>query len=303
MNEGQRNKFNMYNRVVDFLLAWTAVTAKFPGFPAIFEAFRGYITQIFDLNEAKVTKKKSGADVKTTMRAQLVAQILKIVDICHAYAVVEEDSDFDSLTWFTPSDISTSTDVDLIDKGQAVLAAARTKIEKLKIYFLSDDDFDVLQQLITKFTEIFPKPEANQESGTGDTAALDAVFEKADVQLNKLDALFRLVRLTDRAFYVAFTAVRKILKTGYHKRSLEIWVKDEHGQPIENAKVFIEPKDANGSKKSKKKTGKRGGIYQKNMNPAEYTYRIVFEGLPDSTGSFAIHEGKMTKIVVVMKKG
>ena len=186
---------------------------------------------------------------------------------------------------------------------RSVHTQAKTKTEKLKDYLLKVEDFDDLQALITQFTEIFPKPEANIEAGTSDTALLDAAFANADIQLHKLDALFRLVRTTDAAFYIGYLTVRKILNTSHRKRSLEIWVKNENSDPIEKAKVTVEPKDPNGTKKFKKKTGKGGGINQPNMVPGEYTCTVFYEGLPEAKVDFIIHEGQLTKIEIVLKKG
>ncbi len=303
MNAKQRNRFNMYNRTVDFLLAWTIVTDKFPGFPAIFAAFRDIIKEIFDLNEVKVANKQGAKIAKDEAWEKLTDKILAIVDICNAYATVEGDTEFRSQTWHTITQVKTSSDVDLISIGGNVLANAKTKTEKLKAYFLQDNDFDELQELITLFTDLYPKPEANLEAGTGDTALLDAAFENADKQLDKLDALFRIVRTTEIAFYTGYQAVRKILNTSHRKRSLEIWVKNENSDPLEKAKVTVVPQDPNGTRKFTKKTGKGGGINQPNMIPGEYTCTVFYEGLPEAKTDFVIHEGQLTKIEIVLKKG
>lgn len=301
----------MYVSVDELLLASVTITNKIVIFAALFSVFHDYIQEIFAVSGEQDRDQKGVTKSKKAIRDALIAKLEMVTRKSTGYASGVEDYVLLQTVRIASSQLKAMADADLVKKVEDLVKELTPKLPVLAGYNIVAADLDALMVLNADFKSIYTVPVGMKKTKKQLTEQLDTLFDKADVQLGKMDDQVNTLYDTDAVFHSEYFKKRVLVKLAKRYRALQMLILDiETGLPLKGAIVKMAMKEgSNGMKavgadlvKNVKKAGKTGGINANNMAAGEYIYEISLGGYVTATGSFFINDGQMTTVTVRLEK-
>jgi hypothetical protein len=303
MNSRVENKISMWMVLRLFLQGQTSITASLPGFAALLTLFSSTLDEVLTIMNALGMVIKGIAAEKKNVEGLISTKTSEIAGMIKAYAIIAGDQQLRDKVTISRTSFLKMADTVQLAKAQEVHDLAEEMQEDLETYGVTEAEVESLQTLIGTYTAIMPQPRMGIVEHKHTKEELMAKVAEGEETVKKMDAMVEIKRYKEPQFYSDYWASHKIIDTGSRTRSLQLWAEDEDtGEPILKAKVVVKRKGGTDMIRSVKMTGKKGGMFENNLEPGEYTYEVAFGGFVTENGSFFVNDGVMTEVRVKMKR-
>jgi len=307
MTDREEHRFSMYLTVDDLLLQNTSITNPLPNFPAISGEFHGCIQKITSVRGTQELDKTGITAKKNLLRDELIQKLLDILRKIEAYAVVSANIQLEHEVHYTESSLKYTGDSILMDICLVIHERAKTNLEALNTYGITDTVLTAFLNDITNFALTIPKPRAGRVEKKGATASLKETFTEADNLLIKIDALIEVVRLTQPEFYKNYKNSRIIIDTGRRIALKGAALEKTTGVPVKGVEFSFTNNDPaikaiNGNIVIVKKTHNKGRFYIKSIEKGTYTVTASKVGYKAKEVVVNVADGELADLIVEMER-
>jgi len=310
MNANQKNKFTMELALRDFLNQNATIISTLPNFEALFSTFSKNMDHIRQISEQQVTDLTGITKSKEQIRTELMDSTLDISHKLSAYAKMTENTVMEGEVWSSKSLLKKSQGSILTNRALLLYDKAVALQGELTVYGITSEGLASFKSAIDRYLEILPKTRLGITQKKQATGMMGQLFEENDLLLQKMDALVKIVRLSQPAFYSAYRDNRRVIFTGSNALALIAKVTDATSREalrgvtvrftFQNGK--LSPEAARFGTAVEKTTGEKGMFRVKNLKPGTYTALLSKPGYREQTIILSVAQGERTDITAEMER-
>lgn len=215
MRKKQENKLSMYlavQKVIrDHLATWTALN----GFNSAQTSFTSKIDEISNYRQVQEQNTTGLTENKWLKRQQMVERSLLVSGVIISYASEIEDRELISLVAYTETELLQCADTIARDRCLLIYNKATALGNLLSANGINNTLLTALNNSISEFTALMPKPRTASTSKSNATKKIDAAFRSADKILKeRIDLLMLHFKTSKSDFYTMYTKARMIIDHG-----------------------------------------------------------------------------------------
>lgn len=272
----------------------SAVLALMPNFDVVFDEFQKGLSNLRIASEKQIYSRLGYRMEKSEQRLLMTDLCLNISSRVRAYATNTGDSVLYEQMNRKKNALVKLNDTVISDYCQQVHDKTQTLLADLVTYGVETADLDGLQEAITLYLTLLPKPRYEIVNRKQATREIAEAITQCDEQLKIMDILVTMLEFSNAAFYVNYFDNRKIIETGSRAISFRGFVTNEEGVLLEGAKVLIS------SLNLEKLTTAKGYFEMKHVPPGVYTATFEKEGMVTQHVPIAISANLRTDLDVVL---
>jgi len=310
MNAKQKNKFAMELALRDFLNQNATITSPLPNFAALFSSFSENMDTIRQISEQQETDRTGITRSKEQIKNDLINSTLDVSDKLTAYAKMTENTVLEGEVWSPKSMLRKSHGSLLANRALSLYDKAAELREALAAYGITSEGLTAFKNAIDRYNEILPKPRLGITEKKQATNHLGQLFAANDRLLEKLDALVKIVRTAQPAFYKAWTDNRRVIATGTGTLALLARITDAVTREglrgvlvrLTHLNGNLNPVAARFGAVVEKTSGEKGIFRVRNLKPGTYTALLSKPGYREQTITLSIAQGEMTEMTAEMER-
>lgn len=310
MTSNQVSNLGMGAVTESFLDANAITTALLPGFLTYFAPLKSGIKQIQTIHEQQELSKKGITANKNRLRVTLTTQALDIERRVVAYATNTNNNALLGEVSFTESDLKKCPNMVLKDRCQVIYNCASSNATALEEYGVTGRGLNYLQSCIDNFNTAIPATRLGIADKKKATNQLSDLFDSMAANLDKIDTLVEMVKISHPDFYKEYKSVRKIIDTSKGSLALRVKVSDSRtGEPLANVTLTLTPEDGQQRSASQtakvsivKKTAAQGGLNVKSLEDGNYLVKAWKPGYNEKMISVSIVNGEMAMLEIELDK-
>ncbi|MEZ5084331.1 MAG: carboxypeptidase regulatory-like domain-containing protein [Bacteroidales bacterium] len=215
MNDGQENKFTMYEATMAIMDEYEAIWTTVAAVSDITSKITNIITDIGNFRQIQVADTTGITIDKNAIKEDLIQATLKVINGLVAYAVVNDDNELRNRVNYTRSDLEYSRENILVDKARLIYETALPLAADLVAYLVAQEDIDAITNLLKDFEQALPEKRLAVTQSKYSTEAIRDKFREADGLLrNKLDKLILIFQPANPEFVSRYFNARIIIDLG-----------------------------------------------------------------------------------------
>lgn len=303
MTSDQKNRFNMFMVVFNFLGLNPAIVSTIP-FSALFmSTLQNIISQILLYGEQQIFDKKGIAVYKERVRATLISSAIDIARKTAAYAsIVGNDTLFNEMD-LTETQLKRDDGNNLLEHCKGIYDRSNANAAALVPYGVTAAMITGLQNNIDSFFNTKANPRLGIVEKKKATTELKKLFDMGDAAMKKCDIMIEIVRISQPQFYRSYRDARIIVNTSEHTIALKAQVVDKTtGKPIEEVVCVFTSEGSDTVVRIRKKTAKKGGFMIRNMQAGTYKVAVSMEGYISQVVTVYVTDGLTTELMVQLEK-
>jgi hypothetical protein len=310
MNAKQKNKLAMEVAIRDFLNQNATITSSLPNFSALFSSFSENMDQIRQISEQQDTDRTGITKSKEQIKSDLIDSTLDLSDKLTAYAKMTENTVMEGEVWSSKSLLRKSQGSLLANRALFLYDKAAGLKGELTAYGITSEGLEAYKNAIARYSEILPKTRLGITERKQATSLLRQLFEANDRLLEKLDALVKIVRTGQPAFYKAWIDNRRVVATATGTLALLARITDASTREglrgvlvrLTHQNGSLSPVAAKFGVVVEKTSGEKGIFRVKNMKPGTYTALLSKPGYREKTITLSVAQGEMTEMTAEMER-
>jgi len=284
MNSKQNSFIATCRRVSDFLKKFTTVTSVLPTFTATQTEFDANLAQMESYGEQQKTVIKGLRTQKEDMKVSTGQKVLDMSNRIVAYAIITKDKVLEKKAHIGEAAYLKSSDQDFMSTNNIIVELADVNQAALLEYGVTPETIAALKTAVDGYRAMVDAPKEGTTERKQVTNQLAGMVDIQTEVLDKLDALYELLKYSQPAIYAEYQDTRKIV---YHSGSLSakcIVTDASTGLSLVGANISF---SLNGKLILEKKTSDAGGLYIKSLD--EGTYTVVVSRLGYQTQTLTVH--------------
>jgi len=312
MTTKQENRFTMQLVTRDYLNNNSGIVATLPNCGGYVTAMQTGITQIQVIREQQEVDKSGLAESKNQLKSNLISLAMDTSRRVAAYASYANNLVLLNEINYSESDLKRCADTILRDSCQVIYSRANTNANVLVSYGVTPAGLTSMLSAITSFAASIPAPRLGITDKKQATDQLTILMKAVDDNLDKIDTLVEMVKVSQPVFYKGYKDARKIIEIGGNSLVAKGKVTDsENGESLQGATVKFTADGANTSLKLKnadsngnliKRTASKGGFNIKSLPEGTYTMTVSKPGYKDSVITVNVTDGETTDLHVKLEK-
>lgn len=295
MTKSQNQTWKMFQLVEELLDGTeTSILDGLPGFQPYKVEFKSNNTKInsqYILQSRNIT---GFALNKKEHRVDMINQAIDISNKIVAFASNTGDSELKKDMRYPLTVMNRFSDNECKVACEYIHNKATELITDLADYAIDATILNNFKGLILQFEEKMNKPQVEINITKLATNEIANLFKNNSILLAKMDLLVLVVRYTKPEFYKAYFESRAIDRAPSRKLSIRIFVTNEQGHLIPEARIKNESLNIN------RKTSQKGVMYLKNIEEGTYEFTVSKLGYESKTVSVAVGVNERTDAVVIL---
>ncbi|WP_372776709.1 hypothetical protein [Mangrovibacterium sp.] len=212
MNKNQINQKEMYETVISFLDANSALWSSIAKVGEFKNEFSGFVAQINDAQYAQQQAQVFLGKNKTQLKSTVAQKADILNDSLEAFALVTGNDKLAGQMASTYSDLNRMRNADFIPAVKLIIAAAEENLDVLTAeYGVTAQQVEDLKTDLDDFLTLNGQPRAYRVASVQATKDLELLFGKAKVALEKLDKVMSIFKRRDVNFYNGYQAARVLV--------------------------------------------------------------------------------------------
>jgi hypothetical protein len=297
MTNAQQAKLKMFDSVISFYKLHFDIIATIPALQAAFSKFSEITAAIHVMAAQKALDIKGVSVNKKQFRAALEKIAAAIAGILQAYARAVKDVELKGQVNYTPTNLRSMRDEELLAVCQNISNFASAKLPALASYNLTEASIEELNTAIGQFGTALPRPRyaQNQRNLYGKSLA-QLIDEGIDTLENEVDNIILSLKATQPDIHSLYMSNRIIVDSPTTSTQIK-GVITYNNIPIEGALITVIETGAIAT------TDLTGMYTLKPIPYGKYTIVITKKGFDTVTlTSVMVKRGKIKKINAVLVK-
>ncbi len=302
MTDSQENKLSM-NRATETVLnnnnsIWSANTL----FDTVKTAFSDKIADLVNARQRQLEINTGIAVDKKVLKNLLITQAGSIGAKLVIFAEDTNNNELLDEVNLSHSKLDKSRDEVVAGLCQNIHDHADDNIALLAPYGITAGMLTTFQSAITLYSAKAPQPRVAAAAKKAVTAQIVTLTKDIDKVLkNRLDKLMEDYKTSEAEFYNAYKAARIIINLGATHTRLQTHVKDQNGDPLKLAIVFLLQ---NNLVRYAGKSNDKGNVLLSKVKPGTYDLKVSKDGYTSKTETGILFKaGKQTSRIVSLTPG
>jgi hypothetical protein len=312
MTVKQESRFSMHLVVRDHCLANAAITATLPNFSIPFTLVQSNIIQLQNFRELQEADKTGYAENKNNLKVNLVKLTADIARKMVAFASFTNNPVLLNEVNYTEPILTKKADTILRDCCQLINTRAAANAAALLTYGVTAANITAQLTAITAFAAAIPQPRLGIADKKKATDQIAVLLKTIDDNLEKMDIIVEVVKVSQPMFYKEYKNTRKIVETGIGTLSVQGKVTDkDSGESLQGATLKFTPDASNVMKKLQdaddngdvvKRSKSKGGFNVKTLPEGSYAVRVSKPGYKDVNIILNVTDGALSTMKVKLVK-
>jgi len=299
MNSKQISFLATCRRISNFLKKYLTITSVLPTFATIQTEFDGNLTQMEIYGNQQMTDIKGLRTQKEDMKVSTGEKVLDMSHHIEAFAKITGDKVLAKKVHLSETAYLKSSDHDFMSTNNIILDLAEENKTALLEYMVTPASITELKTYIDGYRAMVDTPKEGTTGRKQITDQLAVLVETQTGVLDRLDALYEMLKYTQPAIYAEYQDTRKIV---YRSGSLSVKceVTDaETALPLPGATISF---FLNGVPILEKTTSDAGGLTIKSLNNGSYSVTVSRLGYLTQTLTVNVLDVELTIIRVALVK-
>jgi len=303
MKSNMHSKSSMIVVTRDYLNQNTSITNTITQFAALFAVFVIGVTQFLSLRELYTADRKGFRKNKEALKADLILKLCDIARRIVAYAKITGNPVLLAEVNYDEKKLGKVRDSNLRDIAQIVYTRGNTNLVALASYGVTPALLSAFKTAIDTYTTAQPKTALARKDRKIMNMQMRTSLKDLYSQLDKLDSLVDLVKITQPQFYNGYLEARRVAKSANTTLSIRGWVTDSTSNEVLSYVnfTFVPISNSSSTILTKKSTGK-GGFLVRNLSAGNYTLISKKYGYKTQTQTISINSQETTKVTISMEK-
>ncbi|MHB9141429.1 MAG: carboxypeptidase-like regulatory domain-containing protein [Paludibacter sp.] len=299
MNSKQRSFIATCRRISDFLKKFLTITIVLPTFTATQTEFDANLAQMEAYGEQQKKDIKGLRTKKEELKAGTGQKVLDMSHRIEAYAKITGDKVLEKKAHIAEAAYLKSSDQDFMSTNNIIVELAEVNQTALLEYGVTPELITALKTTVDDYRAQVDAPKEGTTERKQVTDQLAAMVETQTEVLERLDALYELLRYSQPAIYDEYQDTRRIIyRSGTLSAKCE--VKDaETGLALAGANVAFSQNDG---LIFEKKTSVAGGLNIKSLDEGTYTVTVSRLGYQTQTLTVHVLDMEMNILKVALMK-
>lgn len=215
MDKRQINKARMYSATDLVLDNHSDLIGPFPEIGSAQQRFKEKLSLIVQYRQVQEANNSGLTVTKIKLRKDVIKLIQKFRAALQAFAALTKDEDLKAKASYTDTDLQRAADPVLCDIGLLILTLASSIRTDLQRFFLADEDYSLLEDLLGSFKASIPQKRIATGTSKVSTSNIKDTFDEIDFLLKEeMDKLIAPFEFSQPDFFGEYQSARSIV--GYN---------------------------------------------------------------------------------------
>jgi len=303
MNNIMHSKSSMLVVTRDYLNQNIIITNGISQFAALFAVFITGISQFLTLRELYTADRKGFKKSKEALKADLILKLCDIARRIVSYAKITGNPVLLAEVNYNEKKLAKVRDADLRDIAQIVYTRGNTNLLALAPYGVTATTLTTLKTAIDAYATAQPKTALARKDRKVMNMQMQTSLKDLYSQLDKIDSLVDLVKITQPQFYNGYLEARRVAKPATSPLSLRGKATDSAtNKMLGYVNLTLVPISESNTPILTKRSSSEGGFIVRNLSAGNYTLISKKYGYKTQTQTISINGRETTKVTVMMEK-